>query len=129
MAFEDDVKTSLSSISTMLTAFLDESKTERDERKAKLDQIADEGLDVKKALAAQKAVLEANGLTKTVSESLLEGIEKGQYDVEGALANFKAMREEILNESKSTKTNEFTNESASFGKPDNGSLDLKIKGW
>lgn len=134
MAFEDEVKTSLSDLSAKLTAFLDESKVERDARAAKDAEAVDEAADVEKALAAQKAVFEAEGLTKTVSESLLAGIVKGNYDVEDRIAAFTAMREEILAESKpenDDKLRQFTDESANFGYSgaNKGELDLTVKGW
>jgi hypothetical protein len=134
MAFEDEVKTSLSDLSAKLTAFLDESKAEREARIAKDADAVDEAADVEKALAAQKAVFEAEGLTKTVSESLLAGIVKGNYDVEDRIAAFTAMREEILAESKpenDDKQRQFTDESANFGYSgaNKGELDLAVKGW
>lgn len=134
MAFEDEVKTSLSDLSAKLTAFLDESKAEREARTAKDAEGVDEAADVEKALAAQKAVFEAEGLTKTVSESLLAGIVKGNYDVEDRIAAFTAMREEILAESKpenDDKHRQFTDESANFGYSgaNKGELDLTVKGW
>lgn len=134
MAFEDEVKTSLSDLSAKLTAFLDESKAEREARIAEDAEGVDEAADVEKALAAQKAVFEAEGLTKTVSESLLAGIVKGNYDVEDRIAAFTAMREEILAESKpenDDKHRQFTDESANFGYSgaNKGELDLTVKGW
>lgn len=134
MAFEDEVKTSLSALDAKLTAVLDEAKAEREARAAADAEAVDEAADVEKALAAQKAVFEAEGLTKTVSESLLAGIAKGNYDVEDRIAGFTAMREEILAESKSTdesKERHFTDESASFGYSGSNTdkVNLIVEGW
>lgn len=131
MAFEDEVKTLLSGITAKLDAFVSEAAAEKKLREDTKAELADESADTEKALTAQAAVYEAEGLTKTVSESLLAGIKKGEYDVEDRIAAFTAMRDEILNESKSDdKGHQFADESAQFGAGSNGSkLDLAIGAW
>lgn len=98
---EDKVDNLITVVESLISEVTTAKQALEDEKTVVAESASNKDEAVAAALVAQKSVLEAEGLTKTFTESLLAGIESGDYDVESKITSFKAVRDEILNESKS----------------------------